>query len=85
MAASITVTTANPGNLAIETQAWSGPLSAWAPIVKAMKAAGRMTSGSYWTNHLGRPYNSARRSGADVLVVYTAGFSSQELAGWLAQ
>lgn len=69
----------SPGNLAIQTEAWTVPVEAAKAVRAVAKRMGRLTPGGYWAAHLGRPVNVAVRTGAEVVKLYTAGFTTPEL------
>lgn len=74
-----TYTTQNPGNLAIQTEVWTLSIEE----AKAVQGFLDTRKGGYWENHLVKPYRRAKRAKADVVKVYTAGFSSSALSNAL--
>lgn len=74
-----TVTTQYPGNLAIQIDIWTLTLSEALDAI--MTLAPHM--GDYWYVNLTQPYRRALRKHADMVRIYTAGFSTGQLSNVL--
>jgi len=74
-----TVFTTHAGNRAIEEQCWNLSLH------EAQAAIGLLDvrPGSYWDSNLVKPYRRAKRAKADMVRIYTAGFSTGEISNVL--
>lgn len=75
-----TYQTSHTGNLAIQTEKWSIPTDAAKALIKQMKANDEIGSGTYWESNLAGPTRRAIRAKAKTVTVYTAGFSTGDLA-----
>jgi len=69
-----------PGNLAIETHVWTLSLDEAKSAISHLDCR----PGTYWNEHLAKPYRRARRAKADHVRVYTGGFSTADLSNVLA-
>jgi hypothetical protein len=76
----VTVTTAYAGTLAIQSERFAVPLAVAKQVRAYMKREGMLTPGSYWQAHLATPVTRAVRVHDDAVMIYTAGFSTGELA-----
>ncbi len=74
------ITTSNAGNLAIESHAFDLPVS----LAKSALSHLDARAGTYWGNNLAAPTRRAIRAKSATVRVYTAGFSTGELANVLA-
>ena len=70
-----TVTTANRGNLAIQSETFTIPVELAAAAVKFLDTR----PGCYWES-AAKAVRRAKRAGESVVKLYTAGFGSGELA-----
>lgn len=73
----------NEGNLAIQEEAFTVPTSAAKFVISEMKKRGAINPGSYWLRVFATPARRAIRAKSDTVKIYTAGFSTCELANWL--
>jgi hypothetical protein len=75
-----TVTTANRGNLAIQSETFTIPLELAAAAVKFLDTR----PGCYWES-AAKAVRRAKRAGEATVKLYTAGFGSGQLAGAIGQ
>jgi len=75
-----TVQTSYPGNLALEKQVWTLTI---AEATAAMQHL-NIGLGTYWHRVLAQPTRRAKRAKHATVTVYTAGYSTGELANVLA-
>lgn len=75
-----TVTTYNRGNTALQSETFSIPYALAAAAVKFLDTR----PGAYWESAR-KAVSRAKRAGAAVVSLYTAGFGTSELAGAIAQ
>ena len=75
-----TYTISNPGNTALQTEVWTLTQAEAKATIPLLHCA----SGSYWADVILKPYRRAIRAKAATVQVYTAGFSTGELANAMA-
>ena len=75
-----TVTTSHPGNMALQQEVWTLTLAEGKHVLATALAAPK---GSYWETTLLKPWRRATRAWNKTFTVYTAGFSTGELANAL--
>jgi hypothetical protein len=70
-------------NIALEEQIWTLTLEEGRKVINMLKPK----SGSYWYNHLAKPYKLAQRMRLKKITfkVHTAGFSTGEFANMLSE
>lgn len=76
-----TVETLSEGNLAIQTEVWTLPIREAKKMAAEMRSMGLDTKGGYWRRHALTPVRKAIRNKAKIVKIYTAGFSTSEIAG----
>lgn len=71
------------GNLSIQTEYWQIPMEVAKLLVAYLKADGRATPGTYWEANALKPIRRAIRAKLEIVKLYTAGFSTGDLANML--